>query len=186
MREALKNVGSKAADEKRWQEATEFLAQAGEFEQNLRANFMAGNWTGLQAQAYLYLIRSLDSILKKHYYYKYIKSSLKKHIAEALLDGSPQLLECGSLYRSLGQSSMAVDCYLRGGSPEKALECAIELNDWQTAVNLAEKYKIRDVSQTLEQKAAKLLQGNMDLQACQLYRKAGNFLKAAHLLFRCV
>ena len=32
-------------------------------------------------------------------------------------------------------------------------------------------------------KASKLLQSKMNLQACQLYRKAGNFLKAARLLF---
>ena len=35
----------------------------------------------------------------------------------------------------------------------------------------------------LEEKASKLLQSKMNLQACQLYRKAGNFLKAARLLF---
>ena len=79
-------------------------------------------------------------------------------IAEALLDGSEQLLECAALYRALGQSDMAVECYIRGGAAEKACECAIELNDWQTACDLAEKHQIKNVSQTLEQKAAKLLQ----------------------------
>ena len=114
---------------------------------------MAGNWVGMQ------------------------------NIVEALLDGSEQLIDCAHLYRSLGQAELAVDCYLRGGKPEVACECAIELNDWQTACDLAEKYNIKNVAQTLEQKASKLLQANLELQACQLYRKAGNFLKAAHLLF---
>ena len=47
----------------------------------------------------------------------------------------------------------------------------------------ADKFNIKNVNLKLEEKASKLLQSKMNLQACQLYRKAGNFLKAARLLF---
>ena len=51
------------------------------------------------------------------------------------------------------------------------------------AVDIAAQYKVGNVSSQLEQKASKLLQSGQNLQACQLYRKAGNYLRAARLLF---
>lgn len=154
LRNSCKNIGIKSFYDKNWAVACKYLNDAGEFKKNIRAHYMAGDWQGIM------------------------------RIERALFDGVEELIECGRLYRSLGLSEQAINAFIRAQRPDLACETAVELNDWEKAVKLAETHKLADVASLLEKKAASLLDAKLDCQASQLYSKAGNFLKAAQLLFK--
>lgn len=82
-------------------------------------------------------------------------------IERALFDGAEELIECGRLYRSLGLSEQAINAFIRAQRPDLACETAVELNDWEKAVKLAETHKLEDVASLLEKKAASLLDAKL-------------------------
>lgn len=82
-------------------------------------------------------------------------------IEQALFDGAEELVECGRLYRSLGLSEQAINAFIRAHRPDLACKTAVELNDWEKAVKLAETHKLDDVSGLLEKKAASLLDAKL-------------------------
>ena len=108
LRSAYKDVGIAAFNEKRWADSLLYLSEAGEMNKNISAHFMASNFHDMNI------------------------------IAENLLEGSPELIEIGHLFRKLGQSDASVTCFIKAGRADLACEAAIELNDWSRAVEIAE------------------------------------------------
>lgn len=69
--------------------------------------------------------------------------SITTFLADNLLEGSPELIEIGNLFRKLGQSNSAASCFIKAGRADLACEAAIELNDWSQAVEIGMVAKLR-------------------------------------------
>ena len=71
--------------------------------------------------------RKAASVVSNHYVSAFYKVQI---LADNLLEGSPELIEIGHLFRKLGQSDLAVSAFKKAGRGDLACDCAIELNDW--------------------------------------------------------
>lgn len=65
-----------------------------------------------------------------------------------------------------------------------AIDCCVQLNQWTTAIELAKSHNVKEIDALLTKYAQHLLQKKKIINAIELYRKAGNFLEAAKLLFK--
>ncbi len=99
-----------------------------------------------------------------------------------LPDGSPLLFEIGEKLMSVGLSSEAVHAFLKSGNVKAAIDCCVLLNQWDSAVELAEAHNFPQIEGLLAKYASYLLEKNKTFQAIDLYRKANRFTDAARLL----
>lgn len=67
---------------------------------------------------------------------------------------------------------------------KKAIDSCVDLNQWNTAIELAKTHNVREIDSLLAKYASHLLEKNKIVSAIELYRKAGHFLNAAKLLFK--
>ena len=78
--------------------------------------------------------------------------------------------------------SEAVNAYLKLGDPESAVNTCVNLRQWGQAVELAQKFKMPQVSVLLSKHAAELLKDGRLPEAIELQKKAGRYLDAARLM----
>jgi WD repeat-containing protein 35 len=78
----------------------------------------------------------------------------------------------------------AVLAYVKSGDVKSAIDTCVMLNQWSTAVELAEAHKFRDIESLLVKYGSHLLEKNKRLDAIELYRKANYCAKSAKLLFQ--
>ena len=76
----------------------------------------------------------------------------------------------------------AVEAYLRINEVKKAIDSCILLNDWNQAVELAEKHNFLQIEGLLTRYANQLLEKKKIMQAIELYRKANRNHESAKLL----
>lgn len=103
-------------------------------------------------------------------------------LIDTLPEGSPLLLKIGQKFSSVGISENAVKSYLRAGDTETAVNTCVELNQWDKAVNLAEKYNFPKIEGLLTQYANHLVEKGQLPEAIQLYQKANRNTDAAKLI----
>ena len=96
-----------------------------------------------------------------------------------VLDGTELLNTLATMFESVGLCSDAVDCYLRSGNPKAAVDCCVLLNQWDKALELAEKYDFPQVEGLLTRFAQTLIQENRKLDIVELYRRANKPDEAA-------
>lgn len=65
-----------------------------------------------------------------------------------------------------------------------AIDCCIQLNHWNMAIDLARKYSIKDIDSMLTKYMSHLLEKGRTMNAVELYCKAGHYLEAAKLLMK--
>lgn len=65
---------------------------------------------------------------------------------------------------------------------KNAIDCCIQLNHWQTAIDLAKNRDMTDINEMLTRYAKQLLDNKCYVQAVELYRRAGCFLEAAKIV----
>ena len=65
-----------------------------------------------------------------------------------------------------------------------AIDCCIHLNHWNMAIDLARQHAVKDIDSLLTKYAGHLLEKGRNLNAIELYRKAGHYLEAAKLLMK--
>lgn len=82
----------------------------------------------------------------------------------------------------LGMCDQAVNAYLKLGDVKSAVNTCVNLKQWGQAVELAQKYKMPQISALLGKHAAQLLQEGRLPEAIELQRKAGRHLDAARLM----
>lgn len=99
-----------------------------------------------------------------------------------LPDKSSLLGKLGQMLASVGMCDQAVNAYLKQGDVKSAVNICVTLKQWGQAVELAQKYKMPQISALLEKHAAQLLQEGRLPEAIELQRKAGRFLDAARLM----
>ena len=65
-----------------------------------------------------------------------------------------------------------------------AIDTCVNLNQWDKGIELAKSHNVREIDLLLAKYASHLLEKKKVLSAIELYRKAGNFMEAAKLLFK--
>ena len=92
-------------------------------------------------------------------------------------------LQLAQYLESIGMCEQAVAIYLNCDQKEKAIDCAIRLNEWQKAIELAQEHSVRSIDDLLESYAEHLKSRKQDFAIVELYRKAKHYSKAiAYLL----
>ncbi|KAM7344254.1 intraflagellar transport protein Oseg4 [Cochliomyia hominivorax] len=101
---------------------------------------------------------------------------------DKLPEKSPLLSKIAEMLASVGMCSEAVNAYLKLGDPKSAVNTCVNLRQWGQAVELAQKFKMPQVSVLLSKHAAQLLKDGRLPEAIELQKKAGRYLDAARLM----
>jgi WD repeat-containing protein 35 len=101
-----------------------------------------------------------------------------------LSENSPFLKTIADNFAAAGLCDQAVSLYLKLGDISSAVNICVYLNQWNTAVELAEAHNFQGIQQVITKYAAYLLQQDRKCEAVQLYRKANYCQKSAQLLFK--
>lgn len=83
-----------------------------------------------------------------------------------------------------GLAQPAVNAYMKLGDIGGAINACITLNQWGTAINLAETHQYKEIEQFLTKYGSQILSQNRQKEAVELFRKANYCLKSAKLMFR--
>lgn len=108
-------------------------------------------------------------------------SSLEK-LADSLPDNHSLLTGLAQMFVSVGMCEQAVSAYIKVSKLKEAIDCCVELNQWDQAVELAKKHNVKEIDSLLVKYATHLLEKDKILNAVELYRKANHFIEAAKLL----
>lgn len=154
MESAWKEIGNHFAVMRSWESAKEYYEKAHDIE-------------GLMES--LYHLENFDEL----------ESCINK-----LPEKSPLLANLGQMLASVGMCDQAVTAFLKQGDVKSAVNACVNLKQWGQAVDLAQKYKMPQISALLGQHAAQLLQDGRLLEAIELKRKAGRFMDAARLMMK--
>ena len=105
-----------------------------------------------------------------------------KDLIQKIPEGSKELVFLGEQLQANGVCEKAVESYLRANEVKRAIDCCVLLNQWNLAVELAEKHNYQQIENLLSQYARHLLDKRKKLEAVELYRKANRNTDAALLL----
>ena len=72
------------------------------------------------------------------------------------------------------------------GDVSGAINACITLNQWGTAITLAETHQFKEIEQYLTQYGSQILSQNRQKEAVELFRKANYCQKSARLMFKVV
>merc|ERR1711871_379268 len=95
-----------------------------------------------------------------------------RRIKDAATDGTELLQDMATKFESVGLCVDAVDCHLRSNNPKAAVDCCVQLNHWDKALELAEQYDFPQVEGLLTRYASVSIQKNRKLDVVELYRRA--------------
>eukprot|EP00899_Mesostigma_viride_P008010 jgi/Mesvir1/1720/Mv21173-RA.1 len=149
---AWNRMGDYYADRQKWSKAVQYYAQAKNSERLVECFYMLEDFSGLEKLIY------------------------------AVPEGSPLLPDIAEKFLSVGLCEQAVAGYLKAGEVKAAIDCCVLLNQWDQAVELAEKHDLQQIEALLTKYANHLLDKAKPLHAIELYRKAGRHTEAAKLL----
>ncbi|XP_052827196.1 WD repeat-containing protein 35 [Octopus bimaculoides] len=90
----------------------------------------------------------------------------------------------GDMFITVGMCEQAVEAYIKCNRVKAAIDCCIQLNHWNMAIDLARKYSIKDIDSMLTKYMSHLLEKGRTMNAVELYCKAGHYLEAAKLLMK--
>ncbi|TPX70337.1 hypothetical protein SpCBS45565_g01735 [Spizellomyces sp. 'palustris'] len=153
LEKAWNHIGDYYYDRQRWSQAATYYAQGRKFER--------------LAECY-YLVEDYDALEK---------------LALTLPEGSPLLRDIAENFVSVGLVEEAVRAHLKIGDIKAAVDTCVYLNQWNTAVDLAQRHSFKDIEALLTQYASHLLEKGKKLEAIELYRKANYCEKSANLLY---
>ncbi|OAE19425.1 hypothetical protein AXG93_4273s1210 [Marchantia polymorpha subsp. ruderalis] len=147
------NIGNYYADRQNWSKAATYYAKANNCEKLAECFYALQNWLDLE------------------------------RLMNTLHDGSPLLIVIGQKFASVGICEHAVTCFVRGGDVKGAINCCMELNFWQKAMELSKLHDCEKlVSGTLAKYTSYLLQSGNPLHAVEVYQRAGEHQQAAKIL----
>ncbi|XP_072032249.1 WD repeat-containing protein 35-like isoform X2 [Amphiura filiformis] len=152
--QAWNAIGDYYADRQKWSNAVQYYVQGNNQERLAECYYMLEDFIGLQK------------------------------LADGLPENHKLLPELGAQFVTVGMCEEAVQAYLKCNQVKKAVDCCVELNQWDQAVELAKTHNIKEIDSLLARYAAHLLDKDKKLQAIELYRKANHFIEAAKLMFQ--
>ena len=149
---AWDNIGDYYADRQKWAKAVQYYTQAKQYEKLAKVYYAVEDY------------KSMEKLI-----------DVSGHNKELLT-------WLGNRFLAIGLAESAVSAFLKSGDVKLAVECCIELHQWDQAVSLAEKHKLPDVDAYLAKYARHLVESDHIPQAIELYRKAQLNNEAAKLL----
>lgn len=152
MNEAYNAVGDYYADRQKWTQAVKHYMRSRNYEQLVECYERIEDYKNLEK-----LINILPT-------------------------GSPLLSNIGQKFASVGISESAVKAYLRAGEVETAVNTCVELNQWDKAVDLAQKNNFPRIESLLFKYANVLVGKGRLSEAVELFQKANRNTEAAKLL----
>lgn len=108
-------------------------------------------------------------------------TALEKLIA-SIPENNPLLETLGDKFASVGICEAAVQSYVKFGDVKRAIDCCVLLNQWNQAVELAEKHNFLAIETLLSRYASHLIEKNKKIEAIELYRTANKNTESAKLL----
>eukprot|EP00238_Polyblepharides_amylifera_P008608 CAMPEP_0196598138 /NCGR_PEP_ID=MMETSP1081-20130531/94147_1 /TAXON_ID=36882 /ORGANISM="Pyramimonas amylifera, Strain CCMP720" /LENGTH=1154 /DNA_ID=CAMNT_0041923789 /DNA_START=199 /DNA_END=3663 /DNA_ORIENTATION=- len=149
---AWNKIGEYYADRQKWHKAVAYFAQAKNTEQLVECFYILEDYVGLEK------------------------------LIHTLAEGHPILCNIGKKFMSVGLCEQAVAGFLKGADIKAAIDCCVLLNQWDQAVELAERNDFQQIEGVLGKYASYLLEKQKPLQAIELYRKANYHNEASKLL----
>jgi WD repeat-containing protein 35 len=104
------------------------------------------------------------------------------NIVDSVPEGSGLLTNVAYKLQSVGLTDGAAKAFMKAGDIKAAVDCCVLLNQWDQAIELAEKHKLPQIEGLLSKYASHLLDSNKTIAAIELYRKAGRDAESAKLL----
>lgn len=154
LEQAWNAIGDYYADRQKWQQAVTYYQQGQNQDKLVQCFYMLEDYEGLG--------KMLNALPENH------------HL----------LPNIGALFQKIGMSNEAVIAFLKCNRVKEAIDCCVQLNHWDQAIQLAKKYNIKEVDSLLSKYASHLMEKDKTLEAIELYRKASHFIPAAKLLFK--
>ncbi|TPX32150.1 hypothetical protein SmJEL517_g04695 [Synchytrium microbalum] len=135
-----------------------------------------------QAALYYKQSRTLDRLAECRYILEDFESL--SSMVDEVPESSPLLRDIAIKFASVGMCDQAAAAYLRAGDAKSAVDTCVQLNQWNTAIEIAENHRMKEVNGLLSRYAERLLSDGKLFEAISLYRKANQCLKAAGLLYK--
>ncbi|KAK7092123.1 WD repeat-containing protein 35-like isoform X2 [Littorina saxatilis] len=154
LEEAWNAVGDYYADRQKWQQAVTYYVQGRNQERLAECYYMLEDYTGLE--------KMVNTLPENH----------------------KLLPEIAAMFQSVGMCEQAVEAYIKCNRVKTAIDACVNLNQWDKGIELAKSHNVREIDLLLAKYASHLLEKKKVLSAIELYRKAGNFMEAAKLLFK--
>lgn len=133
-----------------------------------------------KAAQYFQLSRNLERLAECHYRLENFTELSKLRVDVS--DGTALLHSLAQRFESVGMFEEAVDCYVRGGNPKAAVDCCVQQNRWDKAIELAEQHDFPQVEGLLQRYASGLVSKGRQLEAVELFRRANRPTEAALLI----
>ncbi|CAL8109802.1 unnamed protein product [Orchesella dallaii] len=92
------------------------------------------------------------------------------------------LIRIAAAFEAVGLTTEAVKAYLAANMPEKAVEAAVVLSQWNLAMELAQRHTLHNVAPVLLRYTGHLLENGETMQAVELLRKSDKPFAAGKLL----
>ncbi|KAJ3057254.1 WD repeat-containing protein 35 [Rhizophlyctis rosea] len=134
-----------------------------------------------QAVTYYAQGRNMDRLVEL--YYNLEDYDNLERLMESIMNNPHLLKDVAGKFVSVGMCDQAVKAYAACGEMKEAIEACVHLNQWNMAVELAQKHKIREIGDLLSQYAKQLLERDKVFVAIELYRKANFCQQSAKLLY---
>ncbi|XP_066268365.1 WD repeat-containing protein 35-like isoform X1 [Branchiostoma lanceolatum] len=154
LEQAWNAIGDYYADRQKWQNAVTYYVQGRNQERLAECYYMLEDYPGLES-----LVHSLP-------------------------ENHKLLPEIAAMFVTVGMCQQAVASYCKCNKVKAAVDCCVQLNQWNQAVDLAKAHNMKEIDSLLAKYATHLLEKDKIVNAIELYRKANHFLDAAKLLFK--
>lgn len=154
LEQAWNAIGDYYADRQKWQNAVTYYVQGRNQARLAECYYMLEDYNGLE--------KMVNTLPENH----------------ALL------AEIAGMFLTVGMCEQAVAAFTKTGKVREAIDCCVQLNQWDQAIELAKRHNIKEIDTLLAKYATHLLEKNKTLDAIELYRKANHFIDAAKLLFK--
>lgn len=154
MEEAYIAIGDYFTDRQKWNEAVKY--------------YVMGNSQERLATCY-YMLEDYEALTK---------------LADGLPENHKLLADIAEKLVSVGMCVEAVRAFVKCNKVKQAIDCCVQLNQWNEAIELAKKFNMKEIDGLLTKYASHLLEKNKIINAIELYRKANRFLDAAKLLYK--
>ncbi|XP_060579333.1 WD repeat-containing protein 35-like [Ruditapes philippinarum] len=154
LEEAWNAIGDYYADRQKWQQAVTYYVQGRNQERLAECYYILEDYAGLE--------KMVSSLPENH----------------------KLLPDIANMFMTVGMCTQAVDAFIKCNHIKAAIDCCVNLNQWNMAIDLAKTHNVREIDSLLAKYAQHLLEKNKIVNAIELYRKAGHHLEAAKLLFK--
>ncbi|ESO83236.1 hypothetical protein LOTGIDRAFT_197584 [Lottia gigantea] len=154
LEEAWNAIGDQFADKQIWSQAVTYYLQGRNQERLAECYYMLEDYQGLE--------KMVDSLPENH----------------------RLLPDIAKMFLSVGMCEQAVNAFKKCNQIKGAIDCCVQLNQWNTAIDLAKTHNVREIDMLLAKYAQHLLEKNKTINAIELYRKAGHFMEAAKLIYK--